>query len=76
MSNPNTAQFPGAIPTDLGLTVATDNFFVSLISNIGSGDTSFGLSNTSFNTPAIAVIDTEYILIGSISGSNATSVQR
>lgn len=76
MANPNTAMYPGAIPTDTGLTVVTDDFFTVLTNTIGTGDSSFTLNSVAFNYPCLILIDSEVMLITGISGSNATGVQR
>jgi len=77
MSNPNTPAFPYVVPNDTILSVASDNAETTLTANIGTGDTTIGVTSVaSFNTPCLIVIDSEIILAQSTSSNNFTSCVR
>lgn len=77
MANPNTAAFPGALPTISTLPVANDTLFTTLVSNITNTQTSgIDLVLGGFNVPTLLVIDDEIILVTALSGSTITSCTR
>jgi hypothetical protein len=77
MSNPNTAVYPSAIATNNVLPVADDTLFATLVGAINSSQTSgINFSIGSFNLPTLVVIDTEIILVETMSGSSVTACVR
>lgn len=76
MANPNTANYPSSLPTDNVLTVATDSLETSLVSDINASVTSFAVTNTSFDVPALVRVDNELILILTVGGGSVTSCTR
>jgi len=78
MPNPNTPQYPTAIPTDTTLGgVATDNLYTTLASSINdSQTTNIGVTNGSFNLPALLLIDSELILVTTAVGNTLGGATR
>src|ERR1700733_9577877 len=77
MGNPNTASFPYAAPADLVLTVASNNSQTVINSPVSSGDTTIIVASaTSFITPCIIAIDSEFILAVSATSGSFTNCVR
>jgi hypothetical protein len=77
MPNNNVAAFPYAVPTDLVLTVASDNAETTLSGDITNSDTTFAVADDSaFSTPVLIVIDGEVILAGGSAGGSFTNCVR
>ena len=71
MPNPNTANFPSAIPTDETLGgVANDNLYTTLAASINNNQTNnITVSSGSFNIPTLILIGTELILVRAKTGN-------
>lgn len=73
MANPNTAQFPGAIPTDEDLFVGVDNGFTSLTAALTSGATTATVDNgAALSFPSILRINQETVKCTDITGNTLT----
>lgn len=77
MSNPNTAAFPSAVATYSNLPLANDTYYTTLSGNINSSQTTgISLGAVIPNLPAIIVIDSEIILVATMSGTTITGSTR
>jgi hypothetical protein len=78
MPNPNTAVFPASIPTDVSLAgVATDNLYTTLSASINNSQTNnIAVTSSSFEVPALLLIDSELILVESKAGNILNDVTR
>lgn len=76
MANPNTAAYPGAVPTDTTLTVASNSLETSLVSDINASVDTFSVSNTAFDVPVLVRVDNEIMLIGAKGSGTVSSVTR
>lgn len=76
MSNPVSAVFPGALPTEAILSVANNRIDIVLPSGINSSQTTFSLASGGFNTPCLVAIENEIIQILGLSGTTVTSCTR
>jgi len=65
MSNPNTAVFPSALPTDSTLMVATNDAYTTLSNTMDNSQTTGIVVANSFAVPCIILIDSELIYVGS-----------
>ena len=77
MPNPLTAIFPGALPNDGTLYVATNRGVSQLTADLTSNQTTIPVSDASkFNVPCLVQIDTEIIRVDDVSGNNLISCTR
>jgi len=77
MSNTNTPNFPYKAPTDIVLSVASDDAFTSLSAGITDNDTTIPVvSTTSFNVPCLIVIESEIIMAGDKTANSFTNCTR
>lgn len=77
MANPNTAAYPGALPTDTSITIATDSFSTSLVSGIDNSQTSFDVTSASgLNVPCLIRIDSELMLVEAINSNTLQTITR
>jgi len=77
MPNPNNPVFPAAVATDLNLMVTTNRALSTLTNAIDSSQTQITVvDGTKFQVPCLVQIDTEIILVGSLSGNNFLSCVR
>lgn len=77
MANTNISAFPYSAPTDLELTVASDDAITALSGGIDAVQTSFDVvDGTVFNTPTLVVIDGEIIRVGSRTGNTLSGCDR
>jgi hypothetical protein len=77
MANPNIPSFPYAAPTDLILTVASDNAHTTLNGALTNNATTIAVIDASrFTIPCLIAIDAEIVRVRNKSGNNLTSCDR
>jgi hypothetical protein len=77
MPNPQNPIFPAGVAADINLTVAANRALSYLTFSIDGSQTQFTVvDGTKYNAPCLVQIDTEIILVGSISGNVMMSCTR